>query len=234
MSTGHKVDRTLPTGYEKLDKLAGDKLPSERAIPTVKIPPLPREEAKAEPVPEKSNELFPHKAGSQWSLQEKLGTATNLVVLEVLKSVSGGPFEVETKRNGTVVLRESYEQSPEGLVRTKAGYPTSGTLDPPMLIIPSEIVAGKEWTWSGKLKYADAEVPGEASFTIDGPDEIKTPSETVQAFKVAQTFTLKLSDGKSVTVKNTQWFAPGVGPVKSLTESTDQKSEALLTGRRLK
>ena len=185
-------------------------------------------------VVEAPKELFPHSAGSQWSLQEKSGDSTNLVEWTILPTKDSRSFTVETKRNSSVVTQETYQVVPEGLLRTKAGFPQAGSLEPPMLVVPSEIVAGKEWMWAGKLKYLDMEIPGAAKFTIDGPDEVKTPSETFQAFKITQVFTLKVSGSKDQTITNIQWFAPGVGLVKSTTESSDQKTEALLTGHHLK
>ncbi len=185
-------------------------------------------------VAEPPKELFPHTAGSQWSLQEKSGDTTNLVEWNILPAKDSKTFTVETKRNGAVVAQETYQEVPEGLLRTKAGYPQAGGLEPPMLVVPKDLVAGKEWKWSGKLKYPDMEIPGEAQFTLDGPEEVKTTSETFQAFRITQVVTLKIAGSKDQTVTNTQWYAPGVGLVKSTTESAEQKSEALLTGRRLK
>lgn len=170
--------------------------------------------------------LFPHHPGDQWDMRETAGLTTNQVSLAV-KSAGDKTFSIETRRNGEVVMNETYRADEKGVFRETAGNLEAGRIVPPMPMLHLPFHSGDAWQWKGEIKYSDLSIPGESSFTLAGPEPVKVPAGEFQAYRLEQKITLKVA-GKTSTVTNTQWLAPQVGIVKLTTDSPDQSSMAEL------
>jgi hypothetical protein len=173
-------------------------------------------------------DLFPYHLGDMWEMRETAGLTTNQVSLMV-KAAKDKAFTIETRRNGEVVMNETYRVDELGIFRESAGNLEAGRIVPPMPILQFPIHSGDTWQWKGAIKYSDLSIPGEATFTLTGPEKVNVPKGEFQAYRLDQKITLKVA-GKTNTVSNTQWFAPEVGIVKMSTESPDQSNLAELAG----
>jgi hypothetical protein len=194
----------------------------------------PTEPAKPiEPVKTAEPPLFPHTPGDSWEYVETAGAETNQASTRVQAGKAPGEFTVEYRRNGELVLRETYRAEADGVYRTAAGLEESGRIVPPMPVLRLPLAKGASWSWTGTLKLADLAIPGKASFKVGGIEQVKSPAGTFDAWPVVQTLTLAPPGTTPQVVNVTQWVAPGVGLVRTETRSGAEKTSTLLTSRKV-
>jgi hypothetical protein len=135
------------------------------------------------------------------------------------------------QRDGVAVQEEGYTVDEQGVHRMAAGPKGEYQIQPPMTMLKLPFATGSEWAWEGVMLTGDGATSASAKFRLDGPELVKTPAGSFQAYRLEQTFTAKLPEGDAV-VKNTQWFAPHTGLVKVVYgEGADQVVGELIAFR---
>jgi hypothetical protein len=117
-----------------------------------------------------------------------------------------------SKTAGWVLLHtESYPEH-EGL---KATY------EPPKQYLPNPPVAGQKWEWTGK---GPTQTERHEKNRVAGFENVTVPAGKFRALKV-----MSEVSGDSVPMIKTNWYADGVGLVKSTTEGGQIKYGSELT-----
>jgi hypothetical protein len=213
----------------------------ERKLPVLPPrPPVvqqPAPPAPVQPAPPKIDTaaiLFPRGPGDTWelsTLSDGQLYGLTMVVKDVTTESAGRViFTIEARRGQEMDQRETYFIDDKGVFRTSAGTADDPlTFDPPLPVLTFPWKLGKSWTWHGKIGLAGAEsVPAEATFTLTGPEELKTPAKKfVEVYKLVQAYSLTSAEGKQAW-RNTQWLAPNVGLVKQDTDRAGQHTVAEL------
>jgi hypothetical protein len=165
-----------------------------------------------------ARDFFPLSAGHTWKYRHSEGAEFTIKVLDAEKQADGTTrYKVESqsgnqvlywysKTDGWVLLHDKVYPDQEGL---KAKY------DPPKKHLKNPLVKGETWAWNGM-----SEVNQQASETykIIGPETVKVLAGTFRAMKIVG----EISDGEA-TKTRTDWYAEGVGLVKSMTEGRGLK-----------
>lgn len=166
-----------------------------------------------------TRDYFPLKVGDSWTYRndEDESQFTVKVIGEEKQADGTVLYQVErlvgtrlhywyTKAPGWVlVLREAYADQ-EGM---------SVTHEPPRQHLKSPLAAGAKWTWKGK-SVTGADVT--EINVVEGPQVVTTPAGRFRAMKVVS----RITEGDA-GVTRTYWYAPGVGLVKTLTETPTLK-----------
>jgi hypothetical protein len=161
-------------------------------------------------------DYFPLRVGDSWTYRNDEGNTEYTtkviseekqpdgIILYLLEQKVGLDIHSwYSKRNGAVLMhREAYPQQ-EGL---------DVKHDPARQILPERLVADTKWNWTGK-SITGLDVS--ESSRVVGPELVKVAAGTFRAMKIVS----KVSNGEAVMTK-TYWYAPGVGLVKTLSEST--------------
>ena len=177
------------------------------------------------PAPAKTNgDYFPLKVGYTWTYRNsEAGGYTVKVLGEEPHEGTQPQYQVEllagvkirqvcSKIDGWVLLHSEDYVEHEGL---KAAY------NPPKQLLPNPLVVGQKWEWTGKdptqVEYH------ETSRTV-GVENVTVPAGKFRAMKVIT----EISGGSTPKTK-TNWYADGVGLVKSATEAGQMKYGSELT-----
>lgn len=160
-------------------------------------------------------DYFPLSVGDSWTYRNDEGnTEYTVKVLSAEKQADGTMLYLLEKKVG-LDIHSWYSKSKTAVLMHREAYPSQEGLDvkhePARQVLPIPLVAGAKWSWTGKsITGQDAS----ESSNVVGPEIVKVAAGTFRAMKIVS----KASDGESVMTK-TYWYAPGVGLVKSLTES---------------
>jgi hypothetical protein len=119
---------------------------------------------------------------------------------------------VYSKPEGWVLLHAERYVEHEGL---KAEY------EPPRKYLSNPLVAGQKWEWAGK---DPTQVEFHESSHVVGSENVTVPAGKFRTMKVVTNIT-----GASVPKITTNWYAAGVGLVKTVTEAGQMKYGAELT-----
>jgi hypothetical protein len=164
----------------------------------------------------KRADFFPLRVGDSWTYRhsEDLSEIT-VKVLSAEKQPDGTLRYLVEKLAGLKI--DSWYAHAEGWVLLlREAYPEQEGFeikyDPPKKFLKNPLVAGATWNWSGKnIAQADATELNK----VIGPEVVKVPAGRFRTVKVVS----RVTDGGALkTVTN--WYADGVGLIKSQTEGT--------------
>jgi hypothetical protein len=102
------------------------------------------------------------------------------------------------------------------------------TLESSGITIPKNWEVGKKWTAeykiSAKLNAGAASSGANGTIKIDNEivsldDKVTTPAGDFEAAKVVSNINMNLNITKPITMKMTNWYAPGVGLIKQTADS---------------
>jgi uncharacterized protein DUF3108 len=119
----------------------------------------------------------------------------------------------ETRVKGTLWLTEWLRQSPNGLLLGKSTDSEQGQevlMEPPEKVLSPTLKAGEMWDW----KAADASVV--MQIKVIGPADLTVPAGTFHTTEISYDAAFETEAG-IITVRQTSWFASGVGYVKQET-----------------
>lgn len=164
-------------------------------------------------------DYFPLRVGDSWTYRSTSGsTEHSLKVLREEKQADGTiRYEVEklagakvlmsySKAGGWVLLHSERYTEHEGL---EAKY------EPAKQHLKDPLVAGAQWKWTGK-DYTQTDLDEDNQVT--GPEEVTVAAGKFKAMKVVTKVT-----GASAPLIRTNWYADGVGLIKSMSESGEIK-----------
>ena len=147
------------------------------------------------------------------------GNSVDLVVIsEVVGSdvINGQKYvRVESRRSGEPWLTAWYLQTPDSLLLGKSIDAEAGQevlMVPPQKLLSATLKAGEAWDW----KASDGSVV--MHIKVVGPVDVTVPAGTFHTTQLTYVITVE-TEGGVATVRQTRWFAPGVGYVKQDTES---------------
>jgi hypothetical protein len=181
--------------------------------------PLLAQSAAAQRPASRAADYFPLRVGDSWTYRiNEDETQFTVKVLSAEKQADGTMLYLVEKLAGVQI--HSWHSKPFGWVLThKEAYPQQDGLhvehQPAKQQLKNPLVAGQKWTWKGKgIGGLDLLEINE----VFGPERVTTQAGTFRAIKVVS----KVTDGDS-GVTRTNWYADGVGLVKSQTESATLK-----------
>jgi hypothetical protein len=164
-----------------------------------------------------ARDFFPLHIGDTWKYRHSEGSEFTIKVLDAEKQKDGTTrYKVETlsgmqvhtwysKTNGWVLMHgKSY-----------IGQDITPSYNPPKQYLKNPLVAGAKWFWKG---LSEVNQEASESYEVIGPETVKVAAGTFRAIKVIG----KIADGASVKTK-TDWYADGVGLVKSTSEGLGYK-----------
>lgn len=165
----------------------------------------------AAPVPKaKVPELyFPTVEGTKWVFQTNNGERTYDEEMDAVSKVveKNGKYTITVSRGvGKRARHTQYEVSADGVFAPVGAETKSGTW-PPLLKIPAK--DGDSW----KVEFKDPTRVADVSFTVGTEEEVTVPAGKYKAITVTRE---AKSTGSSL--KETSWYAPGIGLVKQVTE----------------
>ena len=169
-------------------------------------------------------DYFPLRVGDSWTYRNDeddseftvkvLGEekqADGTVLYQVEKLVGGRIHSWYAKAPGWVLMRREAYAEQEGV---------AVTYEPARQYLKNPLAAGAKWTWTGKsatgMDVLEINV-------VEGPQVVTTPAGRFRAIKVVT----RLREGDSA-VTRTNWYAPGVGLVKTQTVTPSLKYGAQL------
>jgi hypothetical protein len=160
-------------------------------------------------------DYFPLRAGDSWTYRSTVGDIqyTVKVIGEEKQADGTVRYEVEklagakvlisySKPNGRVLLLSERYPEHEGL---EAKY------EPAKQLLKNPLVAGAQWGWTGK-DYTQTDL--EEDNQVTGPEEVTVSAGKFRAMKVVTRVA-----GTSSPMTKSNWYADGVGLIKSTTEA---------------
>ncbi len=182
------------------------------------------------------NSYFPVKNGATWTYSGQFSKEAYTQVLTIASASTDG-FQVnmqitDSSGNTLVSTVDPWKCSSQGLVelagplgatlQSASGSASMKTLSTTGVTIPAQIKAGDTWSQVSQLQFTSADKTYDStltySFTGFGTEQVTVAAGTFDAVKVqvhASTQAVLSGQTVAVTVSGFEWFAPGVGRVKS-------------------
>lgn len=163
-----------------------------------------------------TDDLWPLQLGNTWTTQMSINNSIVTQVVTVTRVTPGKDSSIaslEYRSGGTSVLKETYRSNAQGLFRLAGGADGSSKITPGLPILQYPMAAGGKWSWNGSITAKGKATSATAVMTSSGPETLKLPAGTFQAFKVHVDLTV-LVGKRQVTYPNDYWFARGVGLVR--------------------
>ena len=182
------------------------------------------------------NNLFPVKDSAIWTYTGRFGKSAYTRVFTVT-NMGSNDFQgtmLITDGSGNVLVdsTDSWHCTTAGLVelagplgatlQSAYGAADMKTLSTSGVTIPIQIEAGDTWGQVSELEFTSAQQTNQATLTYNysafGSEQVTVPAGTFNAMKVqvhASTQAVLSGQSVAVTVSGFEWFAPGVGHIKS-------------------
>ncbi len=123
---------------------------------------------------------------------------------------------VESRRSGRLWLTEWLRVAPEGLLLRKtidSEQSQEVLMSPPQKLLSATLRPGESWDWK------QSTAPVSSRTTVGATQEVIAPAGTYKAVPV-EIETTFVTEGEPLKVRQTRWFAPGVGFVKQDTTAS--------------
>jgi hypothetical protein len=174
--------------------------------------------------PKAAADYFPLRVGDSWTYRNtEEGGYTWKVLSEEPKEGSAIRYVVEV-RSGVIIQNVFSKTTGWVLFHSESYLEHEGlkaTYEPPKQYLPNPLVAGQKWEWAGK---DPTQVEHHESSRAVGFENVTVPAGKFRAMKVVS----EISGGSSLMTR-TNWYADGVGLVKSTTQGGQIKYGSELT-----
>jgi hypothetical protein len=168
-------------------------------------------------------DYFPLRVGDSWTYRNTEEGGYTLKVLSE-EPQENGPMRYLVELRSGVIIQNVYSKAPGWVLFHSETYPEheglKATYEPPRQYLPIPLVAGQKWEWTGK---DPTQVEYREKSQVVGPETVTVPAGKFRAMKVTTEIT------GSATKVRTNWYADGVGLVKSVTEAGQIKYGSELT-----
>ena len=127
--------------------------------------------------------LFPLKKGTMWQFSTTVQGRTliqDVTVTDVKTMGNAKMATLEYKLNGQTAQTEVYRIDAKGIARVRAGAGGSGTVTPPLLVLPAKITAGAKWALEGNDQRTECGYPRQCQFHLDGSAKCQRSGGEVQ------------------------------------------------------
>jgi hypothetical protein len=169
-------------------------------------------------------DYFPLRVGDSWTYRNSEEGGYTLKVMSE-QPQAGSPTRYVLELNSSVKIIQTFSKMEGWVLFHSEDYPEheglQATYDPPKQYLPNPLVVGREWRWSGR---DPTQVEHQESSRVVAVEVVTVPAGTFRAMKVVSKLT-----GGSATKTRTNWYADGVGLVKSTTEGGEFKYGSDLT-----
>ncbi len=171
-----------------------------------------------------AGDYFPLQVGYSWTYRNtEEGGYTFKVLSE--DPHEGGPARFVVEFLSGVKILKTYSKTPGWVLYHGETYPEHEglqvTYDPPQQYMPNPLAPGQKWEWSGK---DSTQMDAREKSHVVGVETVTVAAGKFRAMKVVTEVTAG-SSGKTVT----NWYADGVGLVKSATDAGKYKYGSELT-----
>ncbi|HEY0379505.1 MAG TPA: hypothetical protein VGC87_21485 [Pyrinomonadaceae bacterium] len=162
-----------------------------------------------------ARDYFPLRAGDSWTYRNDEDESEFTVKVLGEERQADGTVVYQVEHLVGIRIHAWYAKTPGWVLMLREANPEQEGMEvkhePARKFLKSPLVAGAKWTWKGKG------MTGQDILTIStvaGPEVVTTPAGRFRAMKVVS----KVTDGDAAVTRTT-WYAPGVGLVKTLTET---------------
>ena len=173
-----------------------------------------------------SKDYFPLRTGNSWRYQSTTadGKQSDFSIKVLSEEKTGGETQYLVETVSTFQPIHDWYSKPAGWVLlNKEEYAKAGTtseFQPARQLLKNPLTSGDSWSWKGKGMMG---IAIDETNEVSGPDTVSIAAGTFTAMKV----TTKVNQGGAAVTK-TYWYAPGVGLVKSMTDTGSVKSNTEL------
>jgi hypothetical protein len=174
---------------------------------------------------EPAADYFPLQTGYSWTYRntEEGGYSLKVIREETREGAATG-YVVEIT-SGVKILK-TYSKTPGWVLCHSETYPEHEALqaayEPPRQEMPNPLAIGQKWEWSGK---DPTQVDRHESSRVVGTETVSVAAGKFRAMKVVT----EMTGGGAAAKTRTNWYADGVGLVKSTTQSGQIKYGSELT-----
>jgi hypothetical protein len=160
-------------------------------------------------------DYFPLQVGYSWTYRnsEQGGYTSKVLSAEPQE---GGPTRYVVEVDSGVKILKTYSKAPGWVLSHREVYPEHEALqisyDAPRQEMPNPLVAGQKWEWTGK---DPTQVEHNEKSRVVGSETVKVAAGKFRAMKVVT----EITGGSGAAKTRTNWYADGVGLVKSVTQS---------------
>ena len=174
--------------------------------------------------PKPAEDYFPLRVGDSWTYRNtEEGGYTLKVISE--EPQAGGPSRFVVELSSAVKILNTFSKADGWVLLHAERYPEHEGLEakyePPKQYLANPLAVGLKWEWSGK---DPTQVEHSEKNTVAGAEAVTVPAGKFRAMKVVSIVT-----GASIPMTRTNWYAEGVGLVKSRTEGGQIKYGSDLT-----
>jgi hypothetical protein len=121
--------------------------------------------------------------------------------------------KLEYQSGSTLLEKETYNFNSHGISRLTSGVNGASKISPGLPIVQYPITAGTTWYWKGTITTKGKATAAAAKMSASGPETLKLPAGSFQAFKVHMDLVLVVGQ-RRISIPNDYWFTPGVGLVR--------------------
>ena len=169
-----------------------------------------------------SKDYFPLNAGDSWKYQSTTADGKHSdFTIKVLnqETENGNPLYLVETVSTFQPIHDWYSKPSGWVLLHREEYVKTGAkaeFQPTRQLLKNPLGNGDSWQWKGKGMMG---LDIQESNNVSGPDTVSVPAGKFTAMKVTTSVT---QGGAPVT--KTYWYAPGVGLVKSMTDTGAVKS----------
>jgi hypothetical protein len=169
-------------------------------------------------------DYFPLRVGDSWTYRNSEAGEYTLKVLSE-EPQGGGPARYVVELRSGVIIQNVFSKADGWVLFHAENYPEheglKASYDPPKQYLPNPLVAGQKWEWFGK---DPTQMEHHESSRVIGFENVTVAAGKFRAMKVVSEVS-----GSAIPMTKTNWYADGVGLVKSTTEGGQIKYGSELT-----
>ena len=174
--------------------------------------------------PKTAADYFPLQVGYTWTYRNTEAGGYTLKVLSE-DAPEGGPTRYVVELLSGVKIHHVYSKADGWVLFHSEDYleheGLKATYEPPKQYLPNPLVVGQKWEWTGK---DPTQVEHRETSHVVGVEDVTVTAGKFRAMKVVTQIA-----GASIPKTRTNWYADGVGLVKSATEAGEMKYGSELT-----
>jgi len=174
--------------------------------------------------PKVTADYFPLRVEDSWTYRNTEEGGYTLKVLSQ-EPQEGGLVRFVVEFRSGVIIQNTYSKAGGWVLFHAESYPEheglKATYEPPKQYLPNPLVAGQKWEWSGK---DPTQVEHHEKSRVVGFENVTVAAGKFRAMKVVTDVS-----GGAIPMTKTNWYADGVGLVKSTTDGGKIKYGSELT-----
>ncbi|MEY2509524.1 MAG: hypothetical protein QOE26_287 [Verrucomicrobiota bacterium] len=169
-------------------------------------------------------DYFPLRVGDSWTYRNNEEGGYTFKVLSE-EPQEGGPVRYVVELRSGVIIQNIFSKAGGWVLFHGENYPEheglKATYEPPRQYLPNPLVAGQKWEWTGK---DPTQMDHQEKSRVIGFENVTVAAGKFRAMKVVTEV-----NGGDIPMTKTNWYADGVGLVKSITDGGKIKYGSELT-----